>query len=50
MFMILFYWAYRNEFTFSDVDFFVFDRWNQIVGLDKFIFIDNFIAFGGGRF
>ncbi|XP_025078738.1 24-hydroxycholesterol 7-alpha-hydroxylase-like isoform X1 [Pomacea canaliculata] len=49
MVMVSPYWAHRNPKYFPDPDKFLPERW-QSADLEKNIFLDGFIAFGGGRY
>ncbi|XP_060077159.1 24-hydroxycholesterol 7-alpha-hydroxylase-like [Ylistrum balloti] len=49
MLMLSPYWAHRNPKYFSDCEEFRPDRWKD-ADLEKNLFLDGFVAFGGGRY
>ncbi|XP_043538738.1 24-hydroxycholesterol 7-alpha-hydroxylase isoform X1 [Chiloscyllium plagiosum] len=49
MLMLSIYWAHRNPKRFPDPEKFIPERWKK-ADIEKHVFLDGFLAFGGGRY
>ncbi|XP_059501686.1 24-hydroxycholesterol 7-alpha-hydroxylase [Stegostoma tigrinum] len=49
MLMLSIYWAHRNPKKFPDPEKFLPERWKK-ADIEKHVFLDGFLAFGGGRY
>ncbi|XP_067840594.1 24-hydroxycholesterol 7-alpha-hydroxylase [Heptranchias perlo] len=49
MLMLSLYWAHRNPKYFPEPEKFLPDRWKE-ADLERHVFLDGFMAFGGGRY
>ncbi|XP_067880746.1 24-hydroxycholesterol 7-alpha-hydroxylase isoform X3 [Heterodontus francisci] len=49
MLMLSIYWAHRNPKHFPEPEKFLPDRWKK-ADIEKHVFLDGFMAFGGGRY
>ncbi|XP_048477125.1 24-hydroxycholesterol 7-alpha-hydroxylase-like, partial [Rhincodon typus] len=49
MLMLSIYWAHRNPKNFPDPEKFLPERWKK-ADIEKPVFLDGFLAFGGGRY